>query len=1116
MSELDDLIDKARKAQKAKTTDALIAEARVKQQPSETETMIANARKISTGEDIRLSEIRKVFPLAGIASPEEAAKASPVEMMISDVGTNPIEAAKLGILSVNLPRLPQVFKGIENLRIARRAKEAEQLATKSGAPELLKTVPQSMEQAARIAESSGMVSEVAGQTIPKAVGATLSGAKQAGMEESATQVAKNIALEKQGVSEYINTVYKVEDKGTKILREIAEKEAAAAATLPAEKIAAMTTQERLAYQTALAEAKLMAPKVAPTLEQAAELRKFGLAKREIEKMTTEDAAAMITRERAAKVPSVTKLTQSEKLSTPILGPGGEQMGAKGGGVPPNFRMDKADWEWIEHPPRATGITLAKGTLGVIKEKAAKGWGTLMREINPPAWVVQHEPTGRLQQIYQLMDESTRKSNASLHAAIQDFRANVKVPRNTQQAEDVAIWLDTFARNPKEGGKLMAGKLPTPADTIPVTQWNNATPEMQDAFIFFRDRWEAMGNELVKRGMITQQQKLKNYFFHMFPHDEIVQAWRTDLARIEDTLAKHSSGKVVKSESVLADLKKQQLKVQTALNTYDKQGTIMYDVMPNSIDIPFIKSRSGANVEGWVVDPYRSFERYLHLYHELLYRNPVIKQTRELMTGLMPEWKQYAHWLAKDRFLGRTSPTMKEIKEIEHVLTSMQFASSMGGNLPSAIRNATQNINTIVDAGFDNTIKGAVRALSSKGQAEWAASGHAIEIPGLTFESMSALRSVQDKLAYFFSKVESANRRIAFSAGLEKAERLGLSGLEASRFADNTLKRTQFYYGKLGAPKVADYPGGSIAYQFGTYTANQLNLFHSWIKKEPEKFIAYLLWADGISGGAEMLGVDLWGTLSVLGDRRQFANAISSMFHGDTEKAKAHFRMALPAPFGEGNSGVFPSGIAPVAKSLVEAYSQKWNKLLPVEGRRLWEAGAAILEGERTEPALGTPESGLPYSPERTGYPIRQTPLESERRDIKSIQTLPQILTRTLVGRPMVETRDQEAASLDYIMKDLMRQKKDEFVNFIAPKVIKGMEKLDSEGGRAFLNSWLQQQKPEVVAHVLTEMDHLLKDEYMNQYYSARYRRTIKAYLDTKKMQYGVGTHIYGVRSRQLP
>ncbi len=686
---------------------------------------------------------------------------------------------------------------------------------------------------------------------------------------------------------------------------------------------------------------------------------------------------------------VTTLTESEKLATRAIPPAPSE-------------LTPQEIEFLKKPTVPLRETKKAGRLAPVRA-GVKG---VMEEFASPYTVLSKDPSGKGLQLWRMTDQADRQAAVEARQFVQEFQQNIKFKIGSEESKTVGRLLDTYET----------------FEEIPEEVRRGLSPQLQKAFQWARGRWNQFADTLMQKGHLHPDKKIRTYLYRVFPKDQLRTAWGEEVDIINSLLARVEEG------SKRAGLLKSRLsRLEGAIDTYDKTGTVLYDVLPKHIDVPFLKPRRGR--EGYSLDMVDAMLKYHYYYTKKIFKEPVLKQAQALMSGMERDQIPYARW-----YLRRWAELEKEWRgrPLERALTTLEYLKDMGFNFRSAITNATQHLNTIVEIGPRWTARGAQHAFTDEGRRIWDASGHAIDVPGLYWGQISkGFRGAQNYVSWVFNQVELGNRKVAYLGGYLKAIRAGRTPEQATIYADRVLRRTQFLYGPTGMPRAFSRPGGALGLQFTTFTIKELELLSSWARHHPQKLLAYSMLAYG---GQESLkqyfGIDLSSALGLGIDMRQMTQALYHLGAGEPEAARIHFRLGLPrTPFtstGLGGGGIFPSGLAPAISTMKNVVGLGYDlaltgridperllRLEPVQLKRFREAGTAITEG-----VIATPERRRGVTlPPRVGYPIR-----GAKGELRAVETPYELGVRTFIGRPYVETRGTEEVMKEKVTEDVRREK----------------------------------------------------------------------------------------------
>ena len=633
-------------------------------------------------------------------------------------------------------------------------------------------------------------------------------------------------------------------------------------------------------------------------------------------------------------------------------------------------LSDAEWQFLktpsETPPGRTFWSRVKET--------GKGG---VREVHSPYEVFRKEPSGLGWDLWEISERLNRYQNVFLQNQYTAFRKEIPFGPGSPQSNLVGELLDKFTTwdEVKKG-------VPSEIDRL-------LTPEIKKAFIHIRENWSKLGDDLISRGLMEPTRKIGAYLFHMFDRNTVYQAWKDELVILSRTGANPDRIQ----------------KLAHSIDTFERTGTLLYDVLPKSLNIPFLNPRKGA--PGYSLDAVRAYNAWLKYYSKKLYVEPVLKVGQEAMKSMSPEFRQYTK-----EYLRRYADLDKDwaLAPFERALTSLEYLKDLGWNSRSALVNATQHLNTLVELGPKGPAY-MMRALrfsqTPEGKVLWNESGHAAEVPELRWGLMekhieSGLRSA----FWLFDKVELGNRKLAYLSGYLKAISEGQSIEVAKKLGDEVIRKTQFLYGKVGAPMLMTRPGGRVGMQFTTFTIKQLELMSNWARKNPLKLAAFITIASATQDGLSRVGIDMSNALGMGVDIGELTEAMGHLGRGEGRAAWVSVKAGLPqipfTPFVGGGSGILPSGIAPAINTVSNLLQGKWERALPVVGERGWTAGRALAEGELPE----------------GGYPIRVPGAETLRHR----ETPLQLLGRTLFFRPTVESEAQKKIQKERMFEESRRSR----------------------------------------------------------------------------------------------
>lgn len=529
-----------------------------------------------------------------------------------------------------------------------------------------------------------------------------------------------------------------------------------------------------------------------------------------------------------------------------------------------------------------------------------------------------------------------------------------------------------------------------------------TPQEQSYYNHIKSKWEEYLGILQKNfpKEFPPGRKIKDYMFRIHDKNQIYKMWQEEYERIMAEFK--ASGELPANKFERLDA------LEKSIKKYEETGTVLYDVIPQNVDAAFFHKRTDPLGRTYYEkDAVKSLDVYTQLLARKLHTEPFLKQSVKMMKYLPTDLKEYTRWYLR-RYAGLEGRGV--LDQISKTITGLEYIKDLGWNLRSAITNATQNINTIVEIGPEYTQKG-FRGLFSDSyrlpngavinpKQIWKESGHLTDVPGMYYEQVPGyMQKANDIAMYLFNKVEYGNRGTAYLGSyikaLEKGKALprikqlmdkGMSLDRAARkFADEVTIKTQFMYGRVGMPKLLTTAGGRIIGQYSSFTIKQIELFSDWIKNNPSKFITYVMAAEGLRYGAmNGLGIDMSMALGIGVDWPELFKGMYQLSQGDIERAKAQFSMALPAVAGGTGTGggIFPSGLAPAIQTLRNLYNMEFSRVLPVQAQRMIKAGQTLAEGE------------VPGK----GYPVR-----TGRGELSRYISPEDLLKQVTIGKPTSET-----------------------------------------------------------------------------------------------------------------
>lgn len=742
----------------------------------------------------------------------------------------------------------------------------------------------------------------------------------------------------------------------------------------------------------------------------------------------------------------------------------------------------------------------------LQGQVKKAWGETGSLWKSAGSKLEYEPTGRGKVAYQILEESHRNKIGWLNKEHKPFLEAVKDLK------------------PRSGDDKELGRLLNTYESwtdIPLFEQLQIKPHIRDAFNFMRPNWSRNYDELVAIGVAKPERKLESYLYHIFPKGQIVAGWKGREEAIRNQLAKGGI-----DSKVSAKLKDELAQLTENINTWNNKGILLYRNIPTTVKAPFLEERTGA--EGYDMFAIPAYERWLGIAARKRFDEPAIRKYLDLAKDMPTEYKRYANHFVKG-YIGYEPNQYEQIKKIEHYVSSLQYIHSMALNPRIAVQNLTQELNTLVEVGPTAWTKGLIRAASKEGRAEWLASNHAAEIPGLTgmSERAGVVSKVASGSAYLHQKTESALRRHAYAAGIEKALDKGLPYDKALQAGDEAIRWTQFMYGKMAGRNVLDLPGATVGLQFGTFGMGQVELFERWARTNPKKLVAYLALANGIAAGAsygvkevgehfipgaEQFAIDLWTSIGMGVDPVELAKAAGELFTGEPKAAGIRAQSALPRfAGGAAETGPLPQFFFPSVHTAYNILAKDPSYLMPVTGKRVYEGVRALSEGQNqsTFSTPNQPPGMLPEVKPESGFPLREVSWGKEREDLRFILTPTELAIRSLAFKPWKESEVQQMRVKEQILasrrKDLITDLQDN----ILPLVLKGRSPEATH--------LISKHNPEALASVLEELPKLAKDAMKRSTLTQSERTALEAWTNKQKMIFRIGIgQTSGDKSKSSP
>jgi hypothetical protein len=681
---------------------------------------------------------------------------------------------------------------------------------------------------------------------------------------------------------------------------------------------------------------------------------------------------------------------------------------------------------------------------IIKSKLTKPFSTAAEQLSRPFGSPYSEfnlgkyPQGL--EMWRTLDRANRAKSVWRSEVVGDIKKNIKIAPGSVASDNVGALLDKYESY----------------EHIPSYVQAQMTNEEKQAFKYMRDKYDEWGKLLVDKKLMDPTKKIRSYFPRIFDKETIYSAWKEEL---DDTMRKMVVSGLDMKETAL--LKDRVAKLRSSIDTYEKTGTILYDYVPQKINAFFLKPRTGGT--GYSFDSVRAFTVYEQLLSRKLFDEPAIQQASGLLKQI-PEYdlRNYGRGIIRG-YLGMDQQWAKLNKAVR-AFTSLEYLRTMGMNARSAITNATQNLNTVIEIGPLHTARGAYRAMfDPAADAIWKASGHASEVPGLYYGTTAkTMEKVNEAAFYLFNKMELANRKTAYLGGYYKALGEGKLPQEAAIFADDVVRNTQFIYGELGMPRAIKMPGGPAAMQFASFSIKQTELLVNWIRHNPSKFLGYMVVAGGAQYGLKHLGIDISNAIGIGVDENELFQSLVHLSKNEKDASVIHLKLGLPKipvlnPKGRSGAGILPGSFAPAVDTIHKILQGEFDKALPVSAKRLYESIAATQEGENTTESKDQ------------GYPIRD--LEG---GLQVKESLPQLVGRQFI-KPYKESTSQIEMQRNRLIGDLASEKKREAIKLAG----KGdYSKIDELGAKYGIEVSKEDLRSEYLRRNLTPLERANMEKWL--------------------------------------
>ena len=372
-----------------------------------------------------------------------------------------------------------------------------------------------------------------------------------------------------------------------------------------------------------------------------------------------------------------------------------------------------------------------------------------------------------------------------------------------------------------------------------------------------------------------------------------------------------------------------------LDHYDSKSIWWQQMADRTLDEP---------LPGMSLDLIEGLNSYTMGFLRKVYTEPAIRAANQLGTKLPRTRKRYLNLLMKrmrgaeiveeellnsslnimrERFFMK--PTARPATRAALTITRQFYRGLLGGNLGFFLKNMSQGINTAVEQGPMNFMRGASMLVANP----------VVDVKtGMRFRDVVSSRnlltdfkSIMEKNTAFgktwvdkFDDVifqpahmsEYLNRGIAFGAGMTDRMRKGGfataremfenpdAWADAIRYGHAIANETQFIYGVLGRSPVAGSPIGRMGLQFFSWPVKQYQFIKNGIVDEGAMFMMrFTLMSGMFSKAAEHAEVDA-GSFTGFGfmpsqasptfqaATQMFLGVEAAAIQGDTERSRKHF------------------------------------------------------------------------------------------------------------------------------------------------------------------------------------------------------------------------------------
>ncbi len=204
-----------------------------------------------------------------------------------------------------------------------------------------------------------------------------------------------------------------------------------------------------------------------------------------------------------------------------------------------------------------------------------------------------------------------------------------------------------------------------------------------------------------------------------------------------------------------------------------------------------------------------------------------------------------------------NPSFRPATTTSLTITRQFYRGLLGMNFGSAMKNATQSVNTVGKTGIMSTMWGAMKMLTRKGRIRAGKAGATETFSLEQLMEKSGHRGLVAKMDSVlfapFQFVERMNRGIAFHAGMSMGLKRGMNLEKATMLGLETSRETQFIYGALGRAPMFQTPIGRLMGQFMTFPIKQTEFIANSSKSDFMRFVLISGWTAGVF--EESLGIN---------------------------------------------------------------------------------------------------------------------------------------------------------------------------------------------------------------------------------------------------------------------